>query len=215
MDKKDIFRSVYNDFFGGNLSINENDNDNQEIEKQLEETEFPKIEIPKAQEKQGENKKEQVLKKEEISDNIEKTFENIDELLIDDKSKSTLKNIIEYIRRYNQGLEKKFISFNMCIYTKNTETLEAILRILNDNINYYSYLPVGDIALTSFFDIENSKNIEEIYNSDNNIIVFQNCNAFSTKDQNEKEKIIYKLNQCISEKKDKYLTIFAIKNIGL
>ena len=44
-------------------------------------------------------------------------------------------------------------------------------NILNDNINYFSYLPKGDIGLTSFFDIESAKNIDEIYSSDNNIIV--------------------------------------------
>ena len=204
MDKRDILRGVYNDFFGGDLSINENDS--KEIEKEINDTEFPKIELP---EKNTENK---VLNKEEVSDNIQKTFENIDELLIDDKSKAMLKSIIEYIRRYNQGIEKSFISFNLCIQTKNKETLQEILHILNDNINYYSYLPTGDIALTSFYDIETAKNIEEIYSSDNNIIVFEDCKAFDMKDQNEKEKIIYKLNQCISENRNKYLTIFAIQN---
>ena len=204
MDKRDILRGVYNDFFRGDLSINENDS--KEIEKEINDTEFPKIELP---EKNTENK---VLNKEEVSDNIQKTFENIDELLIDDKSKAMLKSIIEYIRRYNQGIEKSFISFNLCIQTKNKETLQEILHILNDNINYYSYLPNGDIALISFYDIETAKNIEEIYSSDNNIIVFEDCKAFDMKDQNEKEKIIYKLNQCISENRNKYLTIFAIQN---
>ena len=100
----------------------------------------------------------------------------------------------------------------MCIYSNNKETLNAILHILNDNINYFSYLPHGDIALTSFYDIENGNNIDEIYSSDNNIIVFENIEAFNTKDHNEKEKIVYKINQNISEKQNKYLTIFVTQN---
>lgn len=56
------------------------------------------------------------------------------------------------------------------------------------------------------------KNIDEIYSSDNNIIVFENPNAFDTKDQNEKEKIIYKINQNMADKEKNYLTIFAAQN---
>ena len=86
------------------------------------------------------------------------------------------------------------------------------MHILNDSINFFNYLPQGDIGLTSFFDIESAKNIDEIYSSDNNIIAFENPNAFNTKEQTEKEKIIYKINQNLVDKEKQYLTVFVAKN---
>ena len=203
MDKRDFFKDIYNDFFGESAIDSSKYED---IRKELANTEVPEIVV---------EPKDQELENQEVATNKQEILnfdQRIDELYIDEKSKATLKKIIEYMKKYNEKVEKNFISFNMCIFSKNKETLQGILHILNDSINNYNYMPRGDIALTSFFDIESAKNIDEIYNSDNNIISFENINAFNLKDQNEKEKIIYKINQNISEKSEKYLTIFAANN---
>ena len=169
MDKKDILKNVYDDFFG--ISKKKED---EEINNQIKESldaETLEINIPQEKESVSSIDADKMLKD---------SFEKIDKLYIDDKSKETLKKIIEYIRKYNEGIEKNFISFNMCIFSKSKETEQDVLHILNDNINYFSYLPKGDIGLTSFFDIESAKNIDEIYSSDNNVIVFENPNAFTS-----------------------------------
>ena len=202
MDKRDILKNVYDDFFGIGEKKKEEEKLNQKIIERLEE-ETPRIVMPKEKENINSIDKDSILKK---------SFEKIDKLYIDDKSKDILKKIVEYIRKYNEGIEKNYISFNMCFFSKSKETLHQALKILNENINFFSYLPKGDIGLTSFFDIENANNIDEIYRSDNNIIVFENPNAFDIKDQNEKEKIIYKINQNIADKEKSYLTIFAAEN---
>ena len=207
MDKKDILKSVYDDFFGISKKKEEEELNNQ-IKESLE---ADTIEITMPEEKINTEGKEKIstASKDEL---LKTSFEKIDKIYIDEKSKETLKKILEYIRKYNEGIEKNFISFNMCIFAKSKETIQDILHILNDNINYFSYLPQGDIGLTSFFDIESAKNIDEIYSSDNNIIVFENPNAFDTKDQTEKEKIIYKINQNIADKEKQYLTFFSAEN---
>ena len=203
MDKKDILKSVYDDFFGVNAKISKETEELNNLVNEKLNAEVPQIVM---------HEKKQSLDNEASQKILEESFKKLDELYIDEKSKETLKKILEYIRKYNEGIEKNFISFNMCILAKNKETTQAILHILNDNINYFSYLPHGDIGLTSFYDIENAKNIEEIYSSDNNIIVFENINAFDTKDLTEKEKILYKINQNISEKEQSYLTVFSAEN---
>ena len=218
MDKKDILKNVYDDFFGISKKKEE-----EELNMQIKESlEADTIEITMPEEKETINTKDQekigTVSKDEF---LKKSFEKIDKLYIDDKSKETMKKIIEYIRKYNEGIEKNFISFNMCIFSKSKETEQEILHILNDSINFFNYLQQGDIGLTSFFDIESAKNIDEIYSSDNNIIAFENPNAFNTKDQTEKEKIIYKINQNIVDKEKQYLTVFvaekkeALENIFL
>ena len=201
MDKKDILKNVYDDFFGISKKKEE-----EELNRQIKESlEADTIQITMPEEKE---KTESVNK----DDFLKASFDKIDKLYIDEKSKDTLKKIIEYIRKYNEGIEKNFISFNMCIFSKSKETEQEILHILNDNFNFFGYLPKGDIGLTSFYDIENAKNIDEIYSSDNNIICFENPNAFNTKEQNEKEKIIYKINQNIVDKETNYLTVFVAEN---
>ena len=207
MDKKDILKSVYDDFFG--ISKKKEEELNNQIKESLE-ADTIEINMPEQEEIKTEGKEKIIpASKDEL---LKTSFEKIDKLYIDEKSKETLKKILEYIRKYNEGIEKNFISFNMCIFAKSKETIQDILHILNDNINYFSYLPQGDIGLTSFFDIESAKNIDEIYSSDNNIIVFENLNAFDTKDQNEKEKIIYKINQNMTDKEKQYLTCFSAEN---
>ena len=200
MDKKDILKNVYDDFF--KVSSKKEDEFDVKVKEQLNE-EVPQIVMPKQKEKVSVYESQKIL---------EESFKQIDNLHIDDNSKELLKKIIEYIRKYNEGIEKNHISFNMSIYTKNKETRDKILHILNDNINFFSYLPKGNVGLTSFYDIENSKDIEQIYSSNNNIIVFENINAFNKNDQNEKEKIIYKINQNITEKEESYITIFNAEN---
>ena len=201
MDKKDILKNVYDDFFGISKKKEE-----QELNNQIKESlDADTIEINIPQEKE-------IANNFDADKMLKQSFEKIDRIYIDEKSKETLKKIIEYIRKYNEGIEKNFISFNMCIFSKSRETEQEILHILNDNINFFGYLPKGDIGLTSFFDIESAKNIDEIYSSDNNIIVLENPNAFDTKDQSEKEKIIYKINQNMADKEKSYLTIFAAQN---
>ena len=202
MDKKDILKNIYDDFFGTNDSIKKEDEITTAIKEKLN-SEIPEINIPE---------KKEVVNKKESQEFFEESLKNIDELYIDQKSKETLKKILEYIKNYNEGIEKNFISFNMCIFAKNKDNIQNILHILNDALNYFNYLPHGDIGLTSFYNIENANNIDEIYNSDNNIIVFENLNAFDIKEQNEKEKIIYKINDNISEKEKSYLTIFLAEN---
>ena len=64
----------------------------------------------------------------------------------------------------------------------------------------------------SFYDIENIEKLEEIYNSKNNVITFDDFDAFSKKEQNLKEKMLYKLNEYITEKEENILTIFVAKN---
>ena len=104
MDKKDILKNVYDDFFG--LSKKKED---EEINNQIKESldaDTLEINIPQEKESVSNIDADKILKD---------SFERIDKLYIDNKSKETLKKIIEYIRKYNEGIEKNFISFIKCL----------------------------------------------------------------------------------------------------
>ena len=212
MKKDDFFKGMYDDFFGIGKIEKENEKLRNDIKnlkgidvEELEEN-IPSIEISQ---EEIEKKDVQTVDKDKF---MEEIFKKIDELYIEEESKNTLKKIVEYIRKYNEKIEKQFISFNMNIYTNNKETFEGILRVLNDSINFFEYLPKGDIGIVSCYDIQNTEDIAKIYSSDNNIIAFNNFNGLYSKDLNDKAKIINKLEESISENENKYLTILYAQN---
>jgi len=172
MDREDILRGVYNDFFGQNLIDSENKNSEFSINES--------------------NKNE--------------SLPDIDDLFIEDNSKELLKSIISYMNLYKEKKEKQYISFNMCIYSNNNETIHDILSIIHTNTNI-SYLPKGEVKQISFYDIENADKLSEIYNGKSNIVVFKDFKAFSMKEQMIKEKMLHKLNEYILDGSNKILTI--------
>ena len=212
MKKDDFFKGMYDDFFGIGEIEKENEKLRDDIKnlkgidvEELEEN-IPSIEISQ---EEIEKKDVPTVDKDKF---MEEVFKKIDEFYIEEESKNTLKKIVEYIRKYNEKIEKQFISFNMNIYANNKETFEGVLRVLNDSINFFEYLPKGDIGIISCYDIQNAEDIAKIYSSDNNIIAFNSFNGLYSKDLNDKAKIINKLEECISEYENKYLTILYAQN---
>lgn len=212
MKKDDFFKGIYDDFFGIGRIEKENEKLRNDIKNlrgiDIEEVEsnIPSIEISQ------ENRESQAVTTIDKDKFMEDIFKKIDEFYIEEESKNTLKKIVEYIRKYNEKIEKQFISFNMNIHANNKETFEGVLRVLNDSINFFQYLPNGDIGVISCYDIQNAEDIAKIYSSDNNIIGFNNFNGLYSKDLNDKAKIINKLEECISENENKYLTILYAQN---
>ena len=212
MKKDDFFKGIYDDFFGIGKIEKENEKLRNDIKNlkgiDIEETEanIPSIELSQ------ENREGQAVTTIDKDKFMEDILKKIDELYIEEDSKNTLKKIVEYIRKYNEKIEKQFISFNMNIHANNKETFEGVLRVLNDSINFFQYLPNGDIGIISCYDIQNAEDISKIFSSDNNIIAFNNFNGLYSKDLNDKAKIINKLEECISENENKYLTILYSQN---
>ena len=212
MDKKDILKSVYDDFFGIGRIERENEKLYEEIKNlkgiDLEsmENDIPSIEVNKAEDVQIE------LSKEDKDKLMEASFKKIDELHIKDESKSLLKKMIEYIRKYNEKIEKQFISFNMCIFSENEETKKDILDILNQNINYFSYMKKGNAGFVSFYDVDKAEKLDEIYSSNHNVIAFESAKAIDLKSQEDKEKILNKLKDKIKDNEQNVLTVLTAKN---
>ena len=205
MNKDDFLKGIYDDFFG----MSEIEKNNEKLKNDIKDLkgisideEIPSIEVDNTQNRELLN-----VNRDKFMEDI---FKKIDDLYIEDISKQVLKKIAEYIRKYNEKKEKQYISFDMTIISKNNETMEAISRILNDVINFFQYLPSGDIGVISCYDIQNAEDINKIYSSDNNVIVFQNFRGLMSKD--DKEHIIHKLEENIEEKENSYLTIFYGKN---
>ena len=227
MNRNDLLKSVYDDFFG----IGKLERENEKLYRDIKEFKgvdiegieenIPYIEVNSENlenrefvEKQGVNMQDGKiqLSKEDKDKLMENSFKKIDELYIKDESKELLKKIIEYMRKYSENLEKRFIAFNMCIYSNNKEIIESILDILNQNINYFSYMKYGKAGVVSFYDIDKPEKLDEIYNSSHNVIAFEKLNVIDYKSQEDKEKILYKLNEKINENEQNSITALVAAN---
>ena len=202
MDKNDILKGIYEDFFG----INKLSKENQKLAKEIEDLnqEFPKIEVKPIQKEE--------LSKEQKDEKMKEIFDKIDNLYIDDKSKDTLKKISEYVRKYNEKIENKYISFDMCIYTNNKETVDIVTNILNELFNLFSYINEGNIKEVSLYDIEKTEAIDEIYKFQNNVILLKDFEAISNKDNGFKDKFLYKLNENLCKFEGEKVTVLYSKN---
>ena len=216
MDKKDILKNVYEDFFGIEKLARENERIAKELEemnskyKPLKDEEIPEIVVNKDEESQV-NEKEEIDKDKYMKD----TFEDIDSLYIDEDSKDLLKKIIEYMRKYNEKIEKQYISFNLKMYSNNKETISKIVKILLDSGDIFRYLKDGEAAYYSMYDIEEVKQLENVYASKNSVVVFQNLEGFTEKEDNFKNKFISKFDETLSKNENQVLTILCAKNKDL
>lgn len=222
MDRNKIFKQIYDDFFGVEKLARENE----KLAKELNITDdFPTIEIKSKQEEnkeeieenQSELKQENIAltqeeAKEKKDNQMIQFFEKIEKLYISDESKNLLKKIIEYMRKYNEKIEKEYIAFNLIVYSNNKETTYSIVDIISDAATYFAYVKVGDTIEASFYNMEKPEQIEEMYSSNNSVILIKDFEKFITQEQNFKDKFLYKLEEKIEENKEKCLTIITAKN---
>ena len=217
MDKRDILKSVYEDFFGIEKLARENEKIARELEemdskyKILKDEEIPEIIINKDEENKEETETNEI---EEIDKDkyMKDVFEEIDNLYIDDNSKDLLKKIIEYMRKYNEKVEKQYISFNFKMYSNNKETISQIVRIILNSAKLFKYLKHGEAAYYSMYDIEEAKQLESVYTSKNSVVVFQNFEGFNEKEDSFKNRFISKFDELLSKNESQVLTILLAKN---
>ena len=191
MNKEDILRNVYNDFFGNKEYITNNKNN-------LKDAEAPEIIV-------------KPIPKENSEDVYKNLKEKIEKLYIDEKSKDTLKKIIEYMRKYFEKIESKYIPFNLTIYSNNNETIKEIISIFENASKVFKYTKSGQTTNFSLFDLTNSEELEKIY-LNSSIIVFADFEGLQSKEQNIKDKFNFDFANVLTKYENSTLTILTTKN---
>lgn len=206
---KEILKDLYDDFFGVEKLKRENEKLAEELTIQ---DDFPTIEVKK-QENAEANKdlSQDDLKKIKDTQMLD-FFGKLEHLYITEESKNTLKKIIEYMRKYNEKIEKEYISFNMCIYSDNKETILGVIDILSDASTFFEYIKVGETIESSFYNIEKPEQIEDIYRPKNSVIHLKDFEAFISQDTKYKDTFLYNLEEKIIDNPTQFLTIISAKN---
>lgn len=206
MDTKQFFKDVYEDFFG----VEKIKAENEKLAKELGlNQDYPTIELNKQDEAKEELTEEQI--KETKDEFMLKAFEKLEKLYITEQSKNTLKKIIEYMRKYSEGIEKQYIPFNICIYSNNKETMYSIVDIISDTVTFFSYIKRGTTIETSFFNIEKPEQIEEIYSKKNSVVVLKDFEGILAKEKEFKDRFLHNMKEKLEENQEDFLTILISK----
>ena len=206
MDTKQFFKDVYEDFFG----VEKIKAENEKLAKELGlNQDYPTIELNKQDEAKEELTEEQI--KETKDEFMLKSFEKLEKLYITEQSKNTLKKIIEYMRKYSEGIEKQYIPFNICIYSNNKETMYSIVDIISDTVTFFSYIKRGTTIEISFYNIEKPEQIEEIYSKKNSVVVLKDFEGLLAKEKEFKDRFLHNMKEKLEENQKDFLTILISK----
>lgn len=206
MDTKQFFKDVYEDFFG----VEKIKAENEKLAKELGlNQDYPTIELNKQDETKEELTEEKI--KETKDEFMLKSFEKLEKLYITEQSKDTLKKIIEYMRKYSEGIEKQYIPFNMCIYSNNKETMYSIVDIISDTVTFFLYIKRGTTIETSFYNIEKPEQIEEIYSKKNSVVVLKDFEGLLAKEKEFKDRFLHNMKEKLEENQKDFFTILISK----
>ena len=207
MEPKNFFKDVYDDFFG----IEKLKKENEKLREELNITDdYPTIEVNNENIQNEENTTN--ITKEEKDKKMVELFELIDNLYVTEESKNTLKKMIEYARKYSEGIEKQYIPFNMCVYTNDKELMTKIIDIVNDFVIYFLYIRRADCVQASLYTLEKVDGVEEIYSEKNSIIVLKDIEGLNSQEQLFKDKFWHRIAEKNEEENNKWLTLIIADN---
>ena len=98
------------------------------------------------------NNKENIEERSQIE--MTSLFDKINKLNITEESKDLLKKIIEYQRKYNEGIEKNYVPFHILLETNNNNLKNEIEDILSSSALFFEYID-KDKKEMSMYEINN------------------------------------------------------------
>ena len=167
---------------------------------------------------ENENSDEESCEEEETEEEkqakLDSFYTRVEEAHLTDESKLVLRKMIEYAKKYKDGIVKNYIPFNMRIYTDDDETLYNIINIIIDSFCYYGYMKNDEAVERSFFVVEDESNITELYNNHHSIVVFKDVDGLLNKDKALRDKLlnIFEKTICDYSSLEGITTIICDKN---
>ena len=130
---------------------------------------------------------------------LDEFFEKVDNAHLTDESKIVLKKMIDYARKYNSGIVKNYIPFNMRIYGNDYEIINSIIDIIVESFTYFSYLKNANYCEKSFFAIDDVHTLTSLYTKDNSLVIVKDVKGLSNQDKALKDKLLNTFEEIICE----------------
>ena len=126
----------------------------------------------------------------EVQEEMSSIFEKINKLYITEESKNLLKKIIEYARKYKEGIEDNYIPFNLILETNNDSLKKEIIYILSYSLKYFEYISNKKKSI-SLYDIDDK--------FDDGFISIEDLNGINLEEEKVKKKFYHNLEEYIKE----------------
>jgi len=142
---------------------------------------------------------------------LQEFYQKVEDSHLVENSKVVLKKMIDYARKYSEGIVKNYIPFNMRIYCDNDETLYDIVNLIIDSFTYFGYMKNDEAVERSFYIVEDANHITDLYNSHHSLVIFKDVDALINKDKSTRDKIlnIWETTICDYSSLDGITTIIA------
>lgn len=121
---------------------------------------------------------------------LNELFTKISNSHLTPESQEILRKMIEYAGKYDEGIVKNYIPFNMRIYCDNDQTLYSIVNIIIEGFTYFNYMKNTEVVERSLFVVEESNHISDLYNNHNSVVIFKNSDGLLNKEINTKNKLL-------------------------
>lgn len=202
---KNFFEEIYNDYFGVEKIEKENDKLKKDLKQMgidYQGESSPKIELDTDELQRN----MQHFSKDERDKRMTQLFSKIDTLYITEESKKLLKKMIEYMRKYDEKIEKNYIPFNMQVVTKNSDLVKSMKEILVDSLKCFHYTHSEKVEEIAIYKLESASQVTELF-SENGVILFKDLSGFSTHDEKFQEAFLKFLEDTMEEYRNKTMTV--------
>ena len=123
----------------------------------------------------------------------------IDNLYLDDESKSLLKQIVNYMDKYSKGEETNYINFNIIFECKTKECRNKIIDIIKKSVEKAQYTINNDVYNLSLFELNNKINTIELYDK-YGIISINDLSSVTMQSDNNKKIFFYNMGLTLNKK---------------
>ncbi len=126
-------------------------------------------------------------------------YTEIDNLYLDDESKSLLKKIVDYMQKYNEGKETNYINFNIIFECKTKECRNKIIDILRNSVSKTQYTVNDNIYNLSLYELNNKIDTVALYDK-NGLISISDLSSISMQSDNNIKIFFYNMGLTLNKK---------------
>ena len=137
------------------------------------------------------NKEEVELTKDELMSQL---FQSINDSYLEEDSKNLLKQIIEYMRKYQEKIETNYISFHLILQLQNKNLEKDIINFIKEAVKTFSYTEKNNTKELSFY--QTNLKVEEAF-KENGIIVLKDIKGIELLDTKDKRVLFHSIEECL------------------
>lgn len=118
---------------------------------------------------------------EEVGDDRKGTFDwdRIDSLMLEEESKKLLKKVMDYMCKYHEKEESRYLDFHFILQTDNKELKTLFENIIEEAVKFYQYVPLRKSVL-SFYEIDTIDKVKQVFQ--NSYIIMKDIKGITLRD---------------------------------